>query len=126
MVAHYGPVVYAKDGKLYLKYRSDGSCVFLEPTPFGTFRCRIYHERPLACRMYPLFVTDEPLRRSDADEALYLVKRGGRTYALYVYVDKMCPGVDRPDGEPIEKFVKYVVDDWLKTVKLSRYFTYPL
>ena len=60
----------------------DGGCVFLDPE---TKRCRIYSHRPLACRLYP-FV---------------FVKHGTRM-EIYIKEDPFCPGIDHPQGEPVD------------------------
>ena len=61
----------------------DESCIFLDPE---TKKCRIYYHRPLACRLYP-----------------FIFIKKGNLMEVYVKEDTFCPGVGRPDGEPVTK-----------------------
>ncbi|EEB73901.1 YkgJ family cysteine cluster protein [Thermococcus sp. AM4] len=60
----------------------DGGCVFLDPE---TKKCRIYPNRPMACRLYP-FV---------------FIKHGAKM-EVYIKEDSFCPGINHPDGEPVD------------------------
>ncbi len=70
-------------------------CVFLDPE---TKRCRIYHNRPLACRLYP-----------------FVFARHGESMEIYIREDPFCQGVNHPDGEEItEEFILREYGDVLR------------
>jgi len=48
---HKPPLSVTSTGVTYLKRTQDGWCPCFDPT---TNKCRIYHDRPLCCRIYPL------------------------------------------------------------------------
>jgi Fe-S-cluster containining protein len=56
-------------------------CVFLDPE---TKKCKIYRDRPLACRLYP-----------------FVFVKHGETMEIYIRMDFFCPGVNHPEGEEI-------------------------
>ncbi len=99
----YGPfVVVANRGRRYLLKRGDGSCIFLTYNN-GVAYCNIYYQRPLACRLYPFYITRRPIEGLPAERAAYR--------NLYVYLDRHCPGVNA--GKGIETLVKKAVETWL-------------
>ncbi len=61
----------------------DDGCVFLDPE---TKRCRIYEKRPLACRLYP-----------------FVFVKHGTKMEIYIKEDPFCPGINHPDGEPVNE-----------------------
>jgi len=61
----------------------DGACVFLDPE---TKRCRIYHHRPLACRLYP-----------------FVFIKHGENMEIHVKMDSFCPGLNHPEGRPVDR-----------------------
>lgn len=81
-----------KDGVYRLK-NVDGHCVFYEPESRS---CKIYHIRPVGCRLYPL------------------VYNGER-----VEVDKTCPTWDTVPRSEVERLGPYVVK-FLEEVKLAK------
>ncbi|MEL9989804.1 MAG: YkgJ family cysteine cluster protein [Thermoproteus sp.] len=85
------------DGEIIRLKNVDGHCVFYDPQ---TATCRIYSERPIGCRLYPL-VYD------------------GRE----VYVDKTCPTwntVSRREIERLGPYVEKFVEDVKKTKLVIR------
>lgn len=84
--------VVEKDGIYRLK-NVDGHCVFYDPQ---TRKCKIYHIRPVGCRMYPL-VYD------------------GRS----VTVDRTCPTWDTVPRSEIERLGPYI-SRFLEDVKLTK------
>jgi Fe-S-cluster containining protein len=94
----YGNVF--KRGKigLYLK-KKNGRCIF-----FKNGVCKIYDDRPIACRKYPFY-----FRSSGEDSALF--EYNG--LKIYVYVDKNCKGFGK--GRSVEEVIK----DILSQIKLT-------
>lgn len=84
----YGDVFTKGKIGLYLK-KVRGECIF-----FRDGRCKIYSERPEACRRYPFYFRD-----SGDDSALFSV----REVKIYVYVDLECNGVG--SGKDVEKVI---------------------
>lgn len=71
------------DGVVYRLKNVDGHCVFYDP---GTSTCKIYENRPIGCRLYPLVY--------DGDK---------------VYVDKTCPTWNTVPRREVERLARYVV-----------------
>jgi len=71
------------DGEMLRLKNVDGHCVFYDP---ATASCKIYENRPVGCRLYPL-VYD------------------GRE----VYVDRTCPTWDTVSRRELERLAPYVV-----------------
>lgn len=114
----YGDVVEFRRGKYYLKSRPDGSCIFLEKTALG-YRCSIYFERPLVCRCYPFYITEEPLEQvGSPEDALYLLRLGEKVKRVYVYIDLNCPGVGQ--GYLVRDLVHKVVLEWYTKLSALR------
>ncbi len=104
------PLTYEEEGRLrkygdvfrkgrigvYLRRypKKDGCCIFFDG------KCKIYHERPEACRRYPFY-----LREKGEDEALYHYESGN----VYVYIDRSCSGVGL--GEKVEKVIQRLLKD---------------
>lgn len=114
-IATYGPVVIPYKGKRYLLRKPDGSCFFLTYRS-GIAECLIYYDRPLACRLYPFYITTKPLEDFPPEEAEFILP-GGRK--VYIYLDSSCPGVNTIRN--ITLIVKEVVKIWLK-YKVSKVF----
>ncbi|RLE74639.1 MAG: hypothetical protein DRJ56_07130 [Thermoprotei archaeon] len=104
----YGPVVVSRGGRSYLLRKPDGSCIFLVDRG-GYAECGIYYDRPIACRLYPFYITREPIPGTRAELASYEHPSAGR---LYVYLDGDCPGVNRADN--IKLVARKAVDAWLR------------
>lgn len=83
----YGDVF--RRGKIGVYLKKNGWCVFFDG------KCRIYHERPEACRRYPFY-----FREKGDYEALYQYNNE----KIYVYVDGNCSGVGL--GEKVEKVIQ--------------------
>ncbi len=92
--------------RLYLKRRSDGSCVFLYR--FGNqWLCGLQGLKPRACKLWPFKIYSKP-RFGRANEALY--EYGGRK--LFVYVDPNCYGITW--GVPTQHFVFQVLPEFVE------------
>jgi|YelNatPaOPRAMG01_1025707.scaffolds.fasta_scaffold03381_10 Fe-S-cluster containining protein len=73
--------------KLYIKRKSDGSCMFLYS--YGNaYLCGLQHMKPAACKIWPFKVLTEP-KFGQANRAAYDY-HGMR---LYVYADSNCAGL---------------------------------
>ena len=90
----YGNVF--KKGKigLYLR-KKKGKCVFR-----GKSGCRIYDERPMACRRYPFYV-----KQQGDDDSLFIHE--GET--CHVFLDARCRGLGKGDG--VEEEIRKVLRD---------------
>lgn len=104
----YGPVVIAYKNKYYLAKKIDGSCCFLTYVG-GLAYCLIYYERPLACRLYPFYITKTPIKGIPEEKAIYPISRNR---FVYVYIDSSCPGVNTVRN--INSLVKEVIRIWQK------------
>ena len=88
----YGSVF--KRGKIGLYLRKKrGKCIF-----FKKGSCKIYEERPEACRRYPFYFRD-----LGEDEALFVKGE----FRIYVYVDKECRGIGK--GKNVEEVVEEII-----------------
>ncbi|MCS7115317.1 MAG: YkgJ family cysteine cluster protein [Candidatus Bathyarchaeota archaeon] len=88
IVKNYGVETTASDlSKLYLRKKSDGSCVFLYK--FSDMHlCGLQHMKPTACKLWPFKVLTSP-KFGYAREALYTFN-GNK---LYIYADSNCKGL---------------------------------
>ena len=82
---------------LYLK-KKKGTCVF-----WRKGRCKIYDERPTACKLYPFYV-----KKWGKEEA--------RFNGYYVYVDSKCGGINKGDLNNLLEWINYSVE-----IKTNRY-----
>lgn len=92
--------------KLFIKRRSDGSCIFLYKFS-NMYLCGIQHMKPKACKLWPFRVLSKP-KFGYADEAAYRY-RGNR---LYVYADPMCPGIRY--GKPTYEFANSTLREFVE------------
>jgi hypothetical protein len=96
----YGNVF--KRGKigLYLR-KKKGKCVFR-----GKGGCKIYDERPMACKKYPFYI----MRQGDQD-SLFIYN--GKVY--HVFLDARCSGLGKGDDveEEIRKLLRDLKDSQL-------------
>jgi len=83
--------------KLYLRRRSDGSCVFLGRF-YDMWLCALQHMKPRACKLWPFKIYNEP-KYGLPDQAFYNLD--GRR--LFVYVTPLCLGIRW--GSPTQEFV---------------------
>jgi Fe-S-cluster containining protein len=58
-------------GKICLKLKPDGDCVFLERHAKKT-SCKIYNNRPRVCRKYPGYKTETSCRKANPSVREYL------------------------------------------------------
>jgi Fe-S-cluster containining protein len=81
--------------KLFIKRRSDGSCIFLQNLS-SVHLCGLQYMKPQACKLWPFKILSKP-EFGYANEALY--QYGGSK--LFIYVDSACSGVryGRPSWE---------------------------
>lgn len=74
------------------------ACVFLDPE---TKKCKIYPHRPLACRLYP-----------------FIFVRSESYIEVYVKEDDFCPGINHPDGLPVDR--KFLLSNYGDVVREYR------
>ena len=82
--------------KLLLGKKSNGTCIFLNQLG-NTPVCGLQHAKPLACKIWPFKVFNEP-KFGNATEALFKY----RDRNFYVYVDPECTGLSL--GQPTSDF----------------------
>jgi len=80
--------------RFYLRRKTDGTCVFLGHY-YGNWLCSLQHMKPIACKLWPFKVLDEPMW-GRPNEALFNYN-GMR---LYVYADPSCVGLRWGDPNP--------------------------
>jgi Fe-S-cluster containining protein len=90
-------------GKIYLKRRPDGSCLFLCRLN-GKGLCSLQHAKPEACRLWPFNPLESPL--FGYPELSYY--RYGRK-VFYVYATPACPNLTY--GEPSKRFKEKVIPE---------------
>ena len=91
-------------GKIGLYLRKVGkNCIFYQDGD-----CKIYTDRPEACRRYPFY-----FRYFGSDEALFTI---GKT-EIYVYVDLECNGVGK--GGNVEEAIKEILKSLIVGCKCS-------
>lgn len=88
IVKNYGiETTFSGLGKLYLRKKSDGSCVFLYNLS-GMNLCGLQYMKPIACKLWPFKILTTP-KYGHAHKALYWF--GGKN--LYIYADSNCQGL---------------------------------
>jgi len=98
IIRKYGiEVTQPSIAKLYLKKRSDGSCVFLSRF-YDMWFCTLQHMKPRACKLWPFKVYNEP-KYGRSNQASYDL-HGKR---LFIYVDPSCTGIIW--GNPTREFM---------------------
>jgi len=85
--------------KIFIKRRSDGSCVFLHKLS-NIHLCGLQRTKPKACKLWPFKVLRKPKYRY-ANEAVYCYGRD----EFFVYADSNCSGLVY--GKPTENFAKH-------------------
>jgi len=73
--------------KLFIKRRSDGSCIFLYNLS-NVHLCGLQHMKPKACKLWPFKVLSRP-EFGYANEAAYYYGEG----KLFIYVNSTCGGL---------------------------------
>jgi Fe-S-cluster containining protein len=92
--------------KLFIKRKSDGSCVFLYNLS-NTHLCGLQHMKPNACKLWPFKVLSSP-KFGYANEAVYYHNQN----TLYVYADSTCAGLRY--GKPSVEFVNYTLKEFVE------------
>ncbi|MEM2337594.1 MAG: YkgJ family cysteine cluster protein [Candidatus Bathyarchaeia archaeon] len=92
--------------KLYLRRKSDGSCIFLYRLS-NMHLCGLQHMKPIACKLWPFKILTSP-RYGYAREAAYPYL--GKL--LYVYVDSTCTGLRY--GRPTWEFANYTIKEFIE------------
>jgi Fe-S-cluster containining protein len=107
IVKNYGVETTATGlNKLYLRRKSDGSCIFLYK--LGDMHlCGLQHMKPAACKLWPFKILGKP-KFGYAKEALY--PYGGK--ALYIYADSTCTGLIY--GRPTWEFVNQTLKEFIE------------
>jgi Fe-S-cluster containining protein len=92
--------------KLFIRRRSDGSCVFLQTNSFVSL-CTLQRTKPKACQLWPFKVLMKP-EFGYANEAVL-------SYAenkLFVYADPLCQGLRY--GSPTLEFANYTLREFVE------------
>jgi Fe-S-cluster containining protein len=107
IVKNYGVETTAPGlNKLYLRKKSDGSCVFLYN--FSDMHlCGLQHMKPGACKLWPFKVQTSP-KFGYPNEALYLFGRN----KLYIYADPACRGLIY--GRPTWEFANQTIKEFIE------------
>jgi Fe-S-cluster containining protein len=92
--------------KLFLKRRSDGSCVFLQCYQNGC-SCGLQYMKPKACQLWPFKILTEP-KYGFAGNAKY----GYGERQLYAYVDSACNGIRY--GSPTWEFANQTLREFIE------------
>jgi len=92
--------------KLYIKRKSDGSCVFLKQ--FSTIHlCGLQYMKPKACKLWPFKILGRP-EYGYANEAMY--NYGGSR--LFIYADSTCKGLRY--GKPTWDFATNTLKEFIE------------
>jgi len=89
----YGNVFKRSKIGVYLG-KKRGMCVFR-----GDDRCRIYDERPMACRKYPFYI-----KQKGDEDSLYVYN--GKVH--HIFLDSKCKGLGR--GCEIEEQIRQILE----------------
>jgi Fe-S-cluster containining protein len=92
--------------KLFIRRRSDGSCVFLQSNS-GINLCTLQHTKPRACQLWPFKVLSKP-EFGYGNEAEFALGES----RLFVYADPMCRGLRY--GSPKLEFANYTVREFVE------------
>ena len=92
--------------KLFIKRRSDGSCVFLYHLP-NMHLCGLQHMKPKACKLWPFKVISRP-EFGYANEAAYYFDEN----ELFVYADSTCSGLRY--GNPTWDFTSHTIKGFIE------------
>lgn len=107
IVKNYGVETTASGlNKLYLKRRSDGSCIFLYNLS-DTYLCGLQHMKPNACKLWPFKILSKP-KFGYANEAIYQYSKNN----LYIYADPTCIGLKY--GKPSWNFANYTLKEFVE------------
>jgi Fe-S-cluster containining protein len=92
--------------KLFIRRRSDGSCVFLE-SHSSINLCTLQHTKPKACQLWPFKVLMKP-EFGYANEAVLPFGE----HRLFVYADPMCRGLRY--GSPSFMFSNHTLKEFVE------------
>ncbi|MDW8040791.1 MAG: YkgJ family cysteine cluster protein [Nitrososphaerota archaeon] len=107
IVKNYGVETTATGlNKLYLRRKSDGSCIFLYRLS-NMYLCGLQHMKPIACKLWPFKILTSP-KYGYAREAAYPYL--GKT--LYIYADSTCTGLQY--GNPTWNFTNQTLKEFIE------------
>jgi Fe-S-cluster containining protein len=92
--------------KLFIRRRSDGSCVFLQSNSSINV-CTLQHTKPKACQLWPFKVLMKP-EFGYANEAVFPCGE----QKLFVYADPLCRGLTY--GSPTLEFCNYTLREFVE------------
>jgi Fe-S-cluster containining protein len=101
LTRRYGYAIVEQDfGRFYLRKTIDEKCPFLLRRD-ARFLCTLQQQnkKPLACKMWPFKVLDEPKYGCAKEAAFNFLNR-----RFYVYTVSNCPGIQW--GRPVKGFIK--------------------
>ena len=107
IVRNYGVETTASGlNKLFIKRRSDGSCVFLHNLS-GMNLCGLQQMKPNACKLWPFKIARTP-EFGYANEAAYSYGEN----KLFVYADSICAGLRY--GKPTREFASHTLKEFIE------------
>ncbi|MEM3704212.1 MAG: YkgJ family cysteine cluster protein [Candidatus Bathyarchaeia archaeon] len=107
IVKNYGIETTASSlNKLYLRRKSDGSCIFLYKLS-DMHLCGLQHMKPAACKLWPFKIMGSP-KFGYAREAVYHYH--GKN--LYIYADSTCTGLRY--GRPTWEFANQIIKEFIE------------
>jgi len=92
--------------KLYIKRRTDGSCIFLHNLS-NIHLCGLQYMKPKACKLWPFKILNKP-EFGYSNEAVYNYGRG----KLFIYADSTCDGLRY--GKPSWEFASYTLKEFIE------------
>jgi len=92
--------------KLFIRRRSDGSCVFLQSNSSINL-CTLQRTKPRACQLWPFKILTKP-EFGYANEAVFPCADS----KLFVYADPLCPGISY--GSPTLEFVSFTLREFVE------------
>ncbi len=93
-------------GRLLLKRKHNGSCVFLFRTPTASL-CSLQRGKPVACKLWPFKILDRP-RFGNPKGAVYYYDYS----ELFIYVDPQCRGLRF--GQPTKEFSLQIIPEFIQ------------
>lgn len=94
--------------KLYLRKRSDDTCVFLHRL-HDTWFCGLQHMKPNACKLWPFKILNRP-KYGRPNEASF--RYGDRDF--FVYLDPSCAGIRW--GNPTQEYAQRTITELVEIV----------
>lgn len=107
IVKNYG-VEYTVSGlnKLFIKRRSDGSCVFLYDLP-NMKLCGLQHMKPMACKLWPFKILSKPKFGYEKESVYRFIDN-----KLFIYADSTCRGIRY--GTPTWEFANQTLKEFIE------------